>query len=477
MDGQPLGAQQERGFAVPPEGPRKRSALGPWFVRHVTYPWLFGVLRGVSGRRIMDHVAECERRARWPLERQREAAWKRIAALMRHAFDHVPLWRAKFQSIGAEPGDIRTWEDYARLPELTRADLRDRQADIVADNVPLRARRLMKTSGTSSTPAEVWIDKARDPLHYATVHFNQRFMGFEVGERNLLLWGDRGPPRGRHTWGRRLQSRLLNRVFYGCAMLDEPILDEFHRLLVRFRPALLTVFPARLLVFVQHCRAKRLPLPPVPSIISTGETLLGEHRRLFADAFGAEVYDRYGSIELGDVAHECRAHGGMHINTHRCWVEVVPHEDVDEGHGRIVVTDLDNRSTPLLRYDVGDIGQLWPEETTDPCPCGRTLPRLAEIGGRVAEFIRGPSGRAYLRGIFWKALEAAPGILDYQVIHRRPRTLIFRCQCDSGFPEDGPDRIVRLLRERTCGEFEISVERCSTLRRTAAGKLRRLITE
>jgi phenylacetate-CoA ligase len=470
----------DRKGVSPSSGGGRRSAavLGPWIVRHVIYPHIFGGIKGVSGKSILGHVARFEEQLRWPAERHAEAAFPRVQALVRDAHSHVRIWREKLASVGAEPGDIRTWEDFARIPCLTRDELQSRPDDCLADNIPPEQRILGRSSGSTGVQLEFWTDRAREPLHFATVHLNHRWMGFEVGEREAFLWGDVGFPVGRRSWRRRLEARVLNRMMFYTQQLDEDLLGLLHRRLRRFRPHLLTVFPTLLTVYMRHCRERGLPPPRPRLIVCSGETLIEDLRPQFEETFGAEVYNRYGTTELGDIAHECPAHEGLHINAHRVWVEVMPLENIEDDLGSIVVTDLDNRAMPFIRYETGDLGRLWPEETTHRCACGRTLPRLAGVMGRFTEMVKAPSGRHYQQLCFSKYPKlAAPGILDIQIIHRPPRTVIARCDVDGRFPEDGPARVVRAIHENTNHEFDITVELTDNLLRTPAGKLRRLIIE
>jgi phenylacetate-CoA ligase len=424
----------------------------------------------------MDHVARYDAQARWPPERHAEQAWKRIQPLLDHAWTHVPIWREKFESIGAEPGDIRTWADYAKIPPLTRDDLIDHPERCIADNVPKSDRFLSLSSGSTARRTSIWIDRARDPLHFANVHFNLRWLGFEMGARNGILWTDNARPTGYHSWNKRLKTRLLNQMLFVTNLTDDRIVRLFFRRLSRFDPELLTVFPSVFSVFARQAERLGIPPPRVRAIVSTGETLQDSHRAHFEEWTGAEVFNRYGSIELGDVAHECPAHEGMHINANRVWVEVEQVEGLEKGLGRLLVTDLDNRACPILRYDVGDLGRLWPTESSHACPCGRTLPRLTEALGRHADLVKAPSGRHHCSISFKQALLKTPGIVNAQVVHRPPRELTFRCQVNAKFPADGQQRIAQLANDQTDNEFDIRVDITDDLIRSKSGKMRMIVT-
>jgi phenylacetate-CoA ligase len=58
--------------------------------------------------------------------------------------------------------------------------------------------------------------------------------------------------------------------------------------------------------------------------------------------------------------------------------------------GRVLVTDLLNRSMPLIRYEIGDLASL---DSDMHCPCGRSLPLIGNIQGRTSDFLCLPNGR------------------------------------------------------------------------------------
>ena len=97
------------------------------------------------------------------------------------------------------------------------------------------------------------------------------------------------------------------------------------------------------------------------SVQTTGELLTPNARKAILTAFAAPLFDRYGSAEVGIVAHECDAHDGLHILAENNWVELVDRHGhpVSKGQvGRIVVTNLNNFAQPFIRYDYGRYGCL-----------------------------------------------------------------------------------------------------------------------
>jgi phenylacetate-CoA ligase len=129
---------------------------------------------------------------------------------------------------------------------------------------------------------------------------------------------------------------------------------------------------------------------------------------------------------VGPIGQECEFHDGMHVNAECLHVEVEP-QDGSEGSalGRILVTDLLNHGMPFVRYEIGDIGML----ASRPCPCGRGLPRLQQMGGRLADATYTRDGRAIssialvanlVHGLIWTRVQIIQEAFDRLQIRIEP---------------------------------------------------------
>jgi phenylacetate-CoA ligase len=107
------------------------------------------------------------------------------------------------------------------------------------------------------------------------------------------------------------------------------------------------------------------------------------------------VFDSYRTREVGCVAQECEEHQGYHISADTMYVETIPIErkkSVEKefpSYEKILITDLTNYSAPIVRYEIGDVGNLSERR----CPCGRGLPLLENIGGRISDLLYTPEGK------------------------------------------------------------------------------------
>ena len=109
------------------------------------------------------------------------------------------------------------------------------------------------------------------------------------------------------------------------------------------------------------------------------------------EVFDCRVFNRYGCREVSLIASECGEHNGLHTMAEGLYVEVIRGDQpAQPGElGAVLVTDLLNRAMPLIRYRIGDMAV----PAAGPCPCGRGLPRLQSVQGRVTDFLVGTDGR------------------------------------------------------------------------------------
>lgn len=163
------------------------------------------------------------------------------------------------------------------------------------------------------------------------------------------------------------------------------------------------------------------------------------------EMFGMVVRQGYGTADVGCIAYECRELGGMHLST-RCLVEIcdpVTGVPVEDGQtGEVVVTPF-TEDYPLIRLATGDLSFL----VSEPCPCGRSSPRLGGIVGRVDDTVK-------VKGQFLYAAQADsvmqefPQIRSWQIVVANPggrETLTLKLELEGELNEPA---LLKLFQER-----------------------------
>jgi phenylacetate-CoA ligase len=136
------------------------------------------------------------------------------------------------------------------------------------------------------------------------------------------------------------------------------------------------------------------------------------------------MWDHYGlGGEGAHIAAECERKFGYHINVENLIVEPAEPETIDTGQPtEVLVTVLDNYAWPLIRYVTGDYAVF----STRTCPCGRGVPMLERIDGRVSEVLRLPNGVKLNTHYFSVILSEAHDIAQYQVEQTARDTVLLR---------------------------------------------------
>jgi phenylacetate-CoA ligase len=208
-------------------------------------------------------------------------------------------------------------------------------------------------------------------------------------------------------------------------------------------------------------------------IVSFGEMLTPAARALVSRVFSTEVFDRYGTEEVGTIAVECSAHDGMHVNSESVIVEIIDDEGrrVPRGsYGRIIVTDLFNFNMPFIRYDTGDRGVLL----TSPCSCGLQTPRI-RIEGRYSAYLEFENQRIHHLE-FDGALDAfANHIEQYQVVKTAADALEIRVVPAPAFTEDSRLRAKDSVMKLTGQGVSVTVVTVTQIEPTEQGKSRIVI--
>jgi phenylacetate-CoA ligase len=231
--------------------------------------------------------------------------------------------------------------------------------------------------------------------------------------------------------------------------MDEVAIHQFVRDLIRTPPSLLFGHAHSLFLLASFINA-RCPNATIRpnAIISTCMVLHDFERQAIEHAFACRVTNRYGCEEVSLIACECERHEGLHVNADCVIVELINErgEPCPTGTpGRVVVTDLINRAMPMVRYEVGDMA-IWSHR---PCSCGRTLPLLERIEGRVADYVVTASG-TYISGISLTENFAVqiPGIAQLQIIQEAIDEFTFNIVRGYDFGQLSEETLTLLVQQR-----------------------------
>jgi phenylacetate-CoA ligase len=339
-------------------------------------------------------------REQWlPAETIRRLQWQRLQVTLRHAFANSQFYRRRFRELGITPEDIRSADDFAKIPVITREDLRQAE-DLVARGFARARLKASLTSGSTGRRTTSFFDTDAWLMGRHLLKLRARLAcGVRPWDRIALLQEAQSPPSSPGPLGR-VRSFSIHR----------PIADLLPELRA-FAPAVLYGFAGHLL-HLGRAAAGSLR----PRLVFTSGEMLDEHTRSSIEAaFGAAVLDVYGCTEVKEIAWECPRREGYHVNADWLLLEVQPTGAGDDGRrGTLLVTCLYNRAMPLLRYQVGDTGEMIERA----CSCGRGLPLARPTLGRSVDYITLEDGAIVPPYDLTMAIRSIAGMRQFQIVQR-----------------------------------------------------------
>ena len=410
---------------------------------------------------------ELERTQRLALADLHARQAEKLRQLVASVCAKSPFYRRRFDAAGIEPGDVRGADDLARLPILTKHEVRRSAGELLCP----RPGRLMesRTGGSTGVPLVLHFTEAVSERRNAAARRSNRWTGWEVGEPVAAVWGNPHLPSSARE---RLRHHLLNPVIYLDTMqLRAETVGRFARDWRRVHPTLLFGHAHSIYALAREVRALGIDDVRPKAVLSTSMMLLAPERAVIEEVFGVPVFDRYGCEEVGLIGAECERHDGMHVNVDHLVVEFLRDDGSRARPGElahVVVTDLLNEAMPLIRYDVGDMAA----ERPGACPCGRGLPMMERVAGRVADFLKRTDGtRVAGVSLIENSLTKFPGIGQMQIVQDSLDTMRLRVVPDEGFDEAARALLADYFRETFPGA-DVHIELAGEIRREANGKYR-----
>ena len=418
------------------------------------YHWRYGGI-------FRDYLAFLKQTEHLPAAQMRDRQAAELQRLLRFAVAHVPHYRKN--GTGA----------------LTHKDqVRERPEDFLADTYPRRALIPWHTSGTTGKPLTIFYSREAMQKMWAFVELYRNHAGVTKEDRRGQFTGKMiVPPEQAASrkifWRHDLANHTL---LLSSVHLSPGNLPHYAAALEAFRPEYLSGYPSSMYVLAQYYRQSgRSALGAAPRLkaaLTSAETLLDYQRRAIEETFATRVFDQYGQAEMQSFWYECEA-GRMHAHPLGGVTEILRADGVPAAPGElgeVVLTGFVNYAMPLVRYRVGDTARL----AAAPCPCGRAMPVIEEIGGRLDDVVV-TRERGFL-GRLDPVLKGVRNIVESQLEQESLDVLRIRFVPAPHFTAEDLQMLEANLRARVGRSIHLEFECTPHIPRTAAGKFRFVIS-
>jgi phenylacetate-CoA ligase len=398
---------------------------------------------------------------------------QRLRRLLTHAWRHSPYYREWMRAAGAEPGDIRNAGDLALLPTIDKLEFSSQPERFAAPSWGGRDGITLASSGTCGIRRLLRYD-ARAVLRALAAGRRQRLalaelIGRESGYREAVFnrEGSVGTQlRGFIESRTLIPSRLeLHRKILSPALSFPALLEEVNR----FQPDVIRGYGSHLGAFFRwlHEGERRFHKPR--AITYGADCMPAADRRLIEDELGIPVLSTYQAVEALRIGFECPARRGFHVSIDQVAVRAIKAECGERSE--LVLTNLTNYATPVINYRLGDLVTF----SSDPCPCGRTLPLLTSVDGRADDLVARPGGTWIHALVVIAPLQSAAGVVRVQVEQREMEEFLLRVIW-ARHAEPAPQELIRRMGALLGPAAQVRVEAVAEIPLTAAGKAKSLIS-
>lgn len=411
----------------------------------------------------------------WQPEQLEAYQMSKLSELLHHAYKNVPYYRETFDKVGLKPADIRTSSDLQALPILTKEDLRDRQADLVARNVPESVRLYITTGGSTGIPVGFFLQKGLSrSKELAFIQDQWSRVGYCEGDRCAVIRGAliHRTASGVHWDYEPIKNHLLMSSYH----ITDATTPQYLEALAAFRPKFIQAYPSALTLIATYMKANNIPAPAgLRAILCGSENLYPSQRQLLEETFDCRVFSWYGHSERAVLGGECEHSSDYHLYPQYGLTEVVDgrgaYLDQDGDIGEIVATGFDNFVMPLIRYRTMDVGVI----AKGNCACNRHYPRLKRIDGRLQELILTKIGRRISMTAINMHSPVFNNLNQFQFYQDVAGKVTFLYSPKSTFGA-GDESSIRLeLGEKLGADVELLLKPVDEIPRTPSGKYRFLI--
>lgn len=361
------------------------------------------------------------------------------------------------------------WEE---LPIVTKQDLQTGLDRLITKTYDIDKLYVNNTSGSSGHPltfakdyytqARVWAYKKMFSNMHGIDYFaskEAKFYGMPKSTKALLI--------------QKLKDAILNRVRFVVFDLSDAVFDEW---LERFRTKRFEYiygYTSSIVLFCRYLIKNGIVLneicPTLKVVIVTSEVCSAEDKAIIKKACGVEARNEYGTADAGLIGYECQ-YGNIHLAEENVYVE----STASDG---LLVTDLFNKSFPLVRYRIGDMAEL----SEEPCRCGSHNRVVKSLQGRTNDVALLKSGRMIPGLTFYyisRALLESSGVLKEFIIRQTALdTFEFDVVSDQPLSAADIDALKKTAEEYLEPGLNIFVHQLDKIERPASGKIKHFYSE
>ena len=344
----------------------------------------------------------------WPVEKIKDYQFHKVKHLLIESYLGISFYRDLFDDLKFNPYvDFKTISDLSKLPILAK-DFVKGNKELFVNNKYTKNSIKFKTSGSTGVPFEILVHPDQWIMEQGVVWRHWKWGGYNFRDP-LAMVRSFVPGKEGKLWKK---NRVTNFVYFSPFHLNDDNMDKYLDEMVNQNIVILRGYPSSISSLAKYVLRSGHAIPNIKLVLTASEVLSEVDRELIESAFLAKVSNHYGLAEQIVMMGDCEKHEGLHNYDEYGYLELLDTDDPKIK--RIVGTNLNNLTTPLIRYDTGDLAVL----AEKPCGCGRTLPTIKNIIGRKDAVIKTIEGYEIPTTNFYTMLEHFQEIDRWQIVQK-----------------------------------------------------------
>jgi len=400
-------------------------------------------------------------------KRQDNKKWE----IAKYHYDNNPFYRKKVGHCFPNK-----WED---LPIMEKSDFQDELEKMFSNGYNRKNTYIANTSGSSGHPFFFAKNKEAHAMDWALIKDRYSWHGLKLNSKQARFYGI---PHEKWSYRKeKVKDLLMNRIRFSVFDLSDNILQEY---LIKFKHIkfqFIYGYTNSLVLFARFLLNNKIVLkeicPTLTHCITTSEVLTVEDRKVLTDAIGVYVINDYGASETGLIAFDT-PRGEWLLSEEILFYETINEDDllnIKDG-GNIVVTDLDNKAMPFVRYNIGDIGII-----SDELSKNYKHRKLEKLLGRENDTILLPSGKVSpgftLYYVSRSILESTGVLKEYIIRQTKLDEFIFEVVTNEPLTEFQENDIKEKMGKYLEPGLNIIINRVEKIERPPSGKIKHFYSE
>ena len=321
---------------------------------------------------------------------------------------HVPYYKKLFKNLNFNPIlDFNSLDDLTKIPILSKDNAKLNSHNLV-NNKYVKKSLKFRTSGSTGRPFEIFVHPNQWIIEQAVIWRHWNWGGYNFRDP-LAMIRSYIPDNENELFKTDI---FTNFTFYSPFHLSDTNIDMYLNSMIKKGIKILRGYPSSLTIIADYVLRTNHKIPKFKLILTASEVLTDYDRSKIELAFNSKVFNHYGLAEQIVMMGNCSNHEGLHNYDEYGYLELLDTEFPNIK--RIIGTNLHNYTTPLLRYDTGDLAIV---ENTK-CSCGRVSTIVKNIIGRNDVYIKSSSGLKIPTVNFYTLFENFPEIIQWQIIQR-----------------------------------------------------------